>query len=198
MSVFRYRSWQLAACAAATAVACAAGMAGAASSSAASAGCSVSYTVTSQWPGGFNANVAITNLGSPLTSWALTWDFTASQQVTQGWSATYSQAGTQGHRRQRELERRSAHQRLGHDRLQRLVEQRQQSGPGGLRPQWGRMQRQRVAITQPHSDLCVTDPDSHADRHGTNPDAHSHPDTDRFPAGQLQVEFKRGTDQPAR
>jgi endo-1,4-beta-xylanase len=94
MNFFRYRSWRPAACAAAAAVACAAGMAGAASSSAASAGCSVSYTVTSQWPGGFNANVAITNLGSPLTSWALTWDFTAGQQVTQGWSATYSQAGT--------------------------------------------------------------------------------------------------------
>ena len=69
-------------------------MAGVASSRAASAGCSVSYTVTSQWQGGFNANVAITNLGSPLTSWTLTWDFTAGQQVTQGWNATYSQSGT--------------------------------------------------------------------------------------------------------
>ena len=94
MNFAAYRSRRLAACAAAAAMACAAGTAGAASSSAASAGCSVSYTVTSQWPGGFNANVAITNLGSPLTSWTLTWDFAAGQQITQGWSATYSQAGT--------------------------------------------------------------------------------------------------------
>jgi hypothetical protein len=89
-----YRSRRLAACAAAAALVCAAGTAGAVSSSAASAGCSVTYTVSSQWPGGFNANVAITNLGSPLTAWTLTWDFTAGQQITQGWSATYSQAGT--------------------------------------------------------------------------------------------------------
>jgi hypothetical protein len=94
MNFSHYRSWRLAACAAAAAMVCAAGTAGAVSSSAASAGCSVTYTVTSQWPGGFNANVAITNLGSPLTSWTLTWDFTAGQQTTQGWSATYSQAGT--------------------------------------------------------------------------------------------------------
>src|ERR1017187_2987034 len=94
MNFSHYRSRRLAACAAAAAMACAAATAGAVSSSAASTGCSVTYTVTSQWPGGFNANVAITNLGSPLTSWTLTWDFTAGQPITQGWSATYSQAGT--------------------------------------------------------------------------------------------------------
>jgi hypothetical protein len=62
--------------------------------SAATAGCSVTYRVTSQWQGGFQSDVAITNLGDPLTSWSLGFDFPSSaQQVTQGWSATWSQSG---------------------------------------------------------------------------------------------------------
>jgi endoglucanase len=62
--------------------------------SAAATGCAVTYTVQSQWPGGFTANVAITNLGSALTSWTLTYDFPdAGQKVTQGWSATWTQSG---------------------------------------------------------------------------------------------------------
>ena len=39
---------------------------------AATAGCSVNYAVSSQWQGGFGANVTITNLGDPLTGWTLT------------------------------------------------------------------------------------------------------------------------------
>ena len=65
---------------------------------AAGIGCSVNYTVQSQWPGtpgGFTAAVTLTNLGSPLSGWNLVFDFpTSTQQVTQGWSATWSQAGT--------------------------------------------------------------------------------------------------------
>jgi hypothetical protein len=62
---------------------------------AASTGCSVTYTVQSQWPGGFTSNVSITNLGDPVPAWTLTFDFPDSgQKVTQGWSATWSQAGT--------------------------------------------------------------------------------------------------------
>jgi Glycosyl hydrolase family 62/Cellulose binding domain len=95
MRLSRYGSRRLAAFAAAAAVVFAAGAVKVASSAAAQAGCSVTYTVGSQWQGGFTASVAITNLGSSLSSWTLTWDFTAGQQVTQGWSATYSQAGTQ-------------------------------------------------------------------------------------------------------
>ncbi|GFJ83619.1 hypothetical protein Phou_077990 [Phytohabitans houttuyneae] len=64
--------------------------------SAAASGCSVTYTVQSQWPSGFSANVALTNLGSPVTSWTLTFAFpNASQKVTQGWSATWTQSGAQ-------------------------------------------------------------------------------------------------------
>ncbi|MFD0330427.1 cellulose binding domain-containing protein [Streptacidiphilus monticola] len=63
---------------------------------ASTSGCSVSYMVQNQWPGGFTGNVSITNLGSPVPSWALTFDFPdTAQKVTQGWSATWSQSGTQ-------------------------------------------------------------------------------------------------------
>jgi aryl-phospho-beta-D-glucosidase BglC (GH1 family) len=63
---------------------------------AASSGCSVNYVVQSQWPGGFSGNVTITNLGSPVSSWALTFAFPAAgQSVTQGWSATWTQSGAQ-------------------------------------------------------------------------------------------------------
>jgi len=42
----------------------------------AAVGCRVTYAVTSQWPGGFGANVTVNNLGDALTSWRLTWSTT--------------------------------------------------------------------------------------------------------------------------
>ncbi|WP_349877263.1 non-reducing end alpha-L-arabinofuranosidase family hydrolase [Micromonospora sp. HUAS YX12] len=60
---------------------------------AAAAGCSVNYAISSQWQGGFGANVTITNLGDPLTSWALTWSFGAGQTVTQSWNTDLTQSG---------------------------------------------------------------------------------------------------------
>lgn len=64
-------------------------------SASAAAGCRVDYTVSSQWPGGFNADVAITNLGNPVNGWTLKWTFTAGQTVTQPWNATVTQSGAQ-------------------------------------------------------------------------------------------------------
>lgn len=72
-----------------------AGMAIAISAHAATTGCSVTYTVTSQWPGGFGTNVSITNLGDPVNGWTLTWSYSAGQRVTQAWNATVSQSGGQ-------------------------------------------------------------------------------------------------------
>ena len=60
---------------------------------AAAAGCSVNYAVSSQWQGGFGANVAITNLGDPVTSWTLTWSYSAGQTVTQAWNTALTQSG---------------------------------------------------------------------------------------------------------
>ncbi|MCO8276217.1 cellulose binding domain-containing protein [Actinoplanes sp. TRM 88003] len=61
---------------------------------AAAAGCSVNYAVSSQWPGGFNASVTITNLGDAVSGWTLTWSYGAGQQVTQAWNATVTQSGS--------------------------------------------------------------------------------------------------------
>ena len=60
--------------------------------SAATTGCSATYTVVSQWQGGFQGGVSFTNLGDPLTSWKLEFTFPAGQAVTQGWNATWTQS----------------------------------------------------------------------------------------------------------
>jgi endoglucanase len=61
----------------------------------AAAGCRVAYSVTAQWPGGFTANVNVTNLGDPINGWRLEWTFPSGQQVTQAWNATTTAAGAQ-------------------------------------------------------------------------------------------------------
>jgi endoglucanase len=59
----------------------------------AATGCRVDYTVTSQWSGGFQAGVRITNLGDPVTGWTLKFALPdAGQKVVQGWNATWSQS----------------------------------------------------------------------------------------------------------
>jgi glucuronoarabinoxylan endo-1,4-beta-xylanase len=70
-----------------------AAVAGALPARAATAGCAVNYTVSSQWQGGFGANVTITNLGDALTSWTLTWSYSAGQTVTQFWNTALTQSG---------------------------------------------------------------------------------------------------------
>jgi outer membrane protein assembly factor BamB len=65
------------------------------SAHAATAGCSVTYSVTSQWPGGFGANVSVTNLGDPINGWTLVWSYPAGQRVTQAWNTTVTQNGSQ-------------------------------------------------------------------------------------------------------
>jgi hypothetical protein len=70
----------------------AAALAGATPASAAT-GCSVAYSVTTQWNVGFGVTVTITNLGSPLTSWTLGYSYAGNQQVTQGWNGTWTQTG---------------------------------------------------------------------------------------------------------
>ncbi|MEU7696110.1 cellulose binding domain-containing protein [Microbispora hainanensis] len=58
------------------------------------AACEVRYTVTNQWPGGFQADVQVTNTGSGTVSpWALRWTFPDGQQIGQGWNGTFTQTG---------------------------------------------------------------------------------------------------------
>nr|MDT0656981.1 pectate lyase [Micromonospora sp. DSM 115978] len=60
----------------------------------AAVGCRVSYSVASQWPGGFTGNVTLTNVGDPLTSWTVAWSFAAGQTISQAWNATVTQSGS--------------------------------------------------------------------------------------------------------
>jgi hypothetical protein len=61
----------------------------------AAAGCRADYAVASQWQGGFQASVTITNLGDKLDGWTFAFAFPdAGQKLTQGWNATWAQSGT--------------------------------------------------------------------------------------------------------
>lgn len=92
MRPFRLRSRPAVALVATLTVAAGAVLANAVSAQAAG-GCRVTYTVQSQWTGGFVANVDVANLGAPLTSWQVAWSFPAGQQVTQLWNGTVNQSG---------------------------------------------------------------------------------------------------------
>ncbi|QIJ60769.1 cellulase family glycosylhydrolase [Streptomyces sp. JB150] len=62
---------------------------------AAATGCRVDYTITSQWQGGFQAGVKVTNLGDPVSGWTLKFALPdAGQKLVQGWNATWSQSGS--------------------------------------------------------------------------------------------------------
>jgi cellulase/cellobiase CelA1 len=57
--------------------------------------CHVTYTKTSEWAGGFVANVTIADTGSaPVNGWQLTFTFPGDQHITNAWSATVSQNGS--------------------------------------------------------------------------------------------------------
>jgi lysophospholipase L1-like esterase len=64
-------------------------------SASAAAGCRVEYRISSEWQNGFGAAVAVTNLGDPVTSWALTFAFDPGQTVTQLWNGAVTQSGSQ-------------------------------------------------------------------------------------------------------
>ena len=55
----------------------------------------MTYTVTNQWSGGFQADVRLTNTGtSAWNGWSLDWSFPGDQKVTQMWNAEHTQSGT--------------------------------------------------------------------------------------------------------
>ncbi|MER8224218.1 cellulose binding domain-containing protein [Streptomyces sp. NPDC094143] len=57
--------------------------------------CAVTYKVTSQWSGGFQGEVQLTNTGTgPWTGWSLTWSFADGQKLAQAWNAQAAQSGT--------------------------------------------------------------------------------------------------------
>ncbi|MFJ7290891.1 cellulose binding domain-containing protein [Streptomyces collinus] len=56
--------------------------------------CTVTYKVTSQWTGGFQADVQLANTGtSAWNGWSLNWTFPDGQKLTQAWNAEAAQSG---------------------------------------------------------------------------------------------------------
>ncbi|MFI8837075.1 cellulose binding domain-containing protein [Streptomyces afghaniensis] len=56
--------------------------------------CKVTYKVTSQWSGGFQADVQLTNTGTGAwNGWSLGWSFADGQKLTQAWNAEAAQSG---------------------------------------------------------------------------------------------------------
>ncbi|MER7518394.1 cellulase family glycosylhydrolase [Streptomyces sp. NPDC126499] len=54
--------------------------------------CTVEYSVTNQWSGGFQGAVTVTNGSTALNGWSLGFDFPAGQVVSQGWGGRWSQS----------------------------------------------------------------------------------------------------------
>jgi cellulase/cellobiase CelA1 len=56
--------------------------------------CHVTYTPTN-WPGGFTANLTITNNGAAaINGWSLAFAFPGDQKITNAWNTTITQSGT--------------------------------------------------------------------------------------------------------
>jgi len=59
-----------------------------------SSSCTVDYSISSSWGGGFGAAITIKNNGtSALSSWTLTWSFANGQTITQFWNGIETQSG---------------------------------------------------------------------------------------------------------
>lgn len=59
-----------------------------------SSGCTATYKVSSDWGGGFNADVTVTNSGTSATkSWQVTWDWAGNQTISGMWNASFTQVG---------------------------------------------------------------------------------------------------------
>jgi cellulase/cellobiase CelA1 len=54
----------------------------------------VTYTVTNQWPGGFQGDVLVANTGTaPINGWTLNWTYANGQVISQLWNGSYTQSG---------------------------------------------------------------------------------------------------------
>ncbi|MFE6093120.1 cellulose binding domain-containing protein [Streptomyces massasporeus] len=57
--------------------------------------CKVTYKITSQWSGGFQADIQLTNTGTTTwNGWSLAWTFPDGQKLTQAWNTEATQSGT--------------------------------------------------------------------------------------------------------
>ena len=57
--------------------------------------CHIDYTVTNEWPGGFQAALVIHNTGvNPISSWTLKWSFADGQVIDGAWNTAETQSGS--------------------------------------------------------------------------------------------------------
>lgn len=55
----------------------------------------MTYKITNQWTGGYQADVLLANTGtSAWSGWSLNWTFPNGQTVSQLWNAEYTQSGS--------------------------------------------------------------------------------------------------------
>lgn len=58
--------------------------------------CAATESITNSWPGGFQADVTVSNTGtSPLTGWTVSGTFPGGQTLADSWNATVTQSGAQ-------------------------------------------------------------------------------------------------------
>ena len=63
------------------------------SSGGGSGACTATYSVINSWSGGFQAQITVTAGSSALSNWTVGWTFPANQQISQMWSASFTQSG---------------------------------------------------------------------------------------------------------
>ncbi|MFC3993976.1 cellulase family glycosylhydrolase [Actinoplanes siamensis] len=56
--------------------------------------CTAAYTVTGQWPGGFQGEVKVTAGSSAISGWTVTWTYANGQTVSNAWGATVTSSGS--------------------------------------------------------------------------------------------------------
>jgi len=57
-------------------------------------GCTATYQVVNEWPGGFQGEVTVRNSGtSPINGWTVSWSFPSGQTITQLWNGQHTQSG---------------------------------------------------------------------------------------------------------
>ncbi len=56
-------------------------------------GCTASYRIVGQWPGGFQGEVSVTSTGGTLRGWTVTWTYTDGQTITSSWGAQITTNG---------------------------------------------------------------------------------------------------------
>jgi hypothetical protein len=59
------------------------------------AGCTATYAVSTQWPGGFQAQITVRAGGTAIAGWTVTWSFPTGQTVRQTWNTVLTPDGAQ-------------------------------------------------------------------------------------------------------